>query len=329
VGRTDAACHNARRASRAKYVGQVGGIDLRQLRYFIAVAEERNFTRAAERLYMSQSALSRSIRALEETVGTPLLTRGYRDIELTPAGRILLDEALGIHDQAVAAVHRARMAADDSARLRVSARGCDAGLLGELVGSYNAVGPDVPAEAILVDWRVQAEEVRQGDAEVTLMRRPFDARGLDSDLLRLEPRVALLAIDHPFAEREEVDLAELVGEPITVWPGTADHAQEHWAGADGAVGHTWIPGPKVTDPLQFLATVRFGQAIGFVPESSILNVPFLDLRSVRVNGLTPSELHIVWSETTTSPAVAQFVRHAVEAQAQLVTTPGPQPAPRS
>src|SRR4051794_34876815 len=87
--------------------GGVNDIDLRQLRYFVAVAEERNFTRAAGRLGMTQPALSRAISALEHSVGVPLLVRDHRDVRPTAAGRVLFDEARDLDDLVRAAVTRA------------------------------------------------------------------------------------------------------------------------------------------------------------------------------------------------------------------------------
>jgi DNA-binding transcriptional LysR family regulator len=83
-------------------------VGLRELRYFVAVAEERSFTRAAQRLWMTQPALSRAIRRLETVVGTPLLVRGYRDIAPTAAGQVLLEQARTIEEQTIAAVQLAR-----------------------------------------------------------------------------------------------------------------------------------------------------------------------------------------------------------------------------
>jgi DNA-binding transcriptional LysR family regulator len=90
--------------------GAVSDVDLRLLRYFVAVAEERNFTRAAERLMMTQPALSWAVRRWRPTVGVPLLVRRYRDVEPTQAGRVLLEQARWIDERASAAIRLVRRA---------------------------------------------------------------------------------------------------------------------------------------------------------------------------------------------------------------------------
>jgi DNA-binding transcriptional LysR family regulator len=141
-------------------------VELRQLRYFVAVAEERNFTRAAQRLVMTQPALSRAIRRLETVIGTPLLVRGYRDLTLTAAGQVLLQQARHVEEHTIAAVRLARLADERPAptRLRVTAQGCDVVVLDKLVSSYNLVGARVRALAMAVNHEQQADQVTPGEA---------------------------------------------------------------------------------------------------------------------------------------------------------------------
>ncbi|MCW2914656.1 MAG: hcaR [Actinomycetia bacterium] len=182
--------------------GHVNDIDLRQLRYFVAVAEERNFTRAATRLAMTQPALSRAIRALEDSVGTALFVRLHRDVQLTAAGTVLFDEARGIDELTQAAVARAARAGRERPRLRVAARACEITALDHLVRTYHARFPqEQPPEAVFVNWQTRTDALRNGEADVGLLRRPFDDHGLDSDLLWTEPRVTLLSAGHPLASR--------------------------------------------------------------------------------------------------------------------------------
>ncbi|TDQ54242.1 LysR family transcriptional regulator [Actinorugispora endophytica] len=284
-------------------------IDLRRLRYFVAVAEERNFTRAAERLMMTQPALSRAIRSLEDDVGTSLLVRGYRDVELTRAGLVLLEQARGVDDQVNTAVRLARRAEAEDFRLRVTARGCDVDVLSRLVSSYNLAGRPVPAVATVVEWQEQGDQLRDGSADVGLMRTPFDERGLDSDELFSEPRVVLLPERHPLARADEVALAQLADQPVARWKGDHRDAFLLWP-AEDVPQHEWVPGPVVGDTSQFHAVVRLGQAIGFVPESVSFASVSAGVRAVRVRDAPPSVLRLAWTRTSTSAAVADLVRHA-------------------
>src|SRR3954471_1739736 len=120
-----------------------GRVELRHLRYFVAVAEELHFRRAAERLHMSQPPLSQQIRALEEAVGTPLLVRDRRSVELTAAGHVLLTEARAVLDAAGHAVEAARRAGrGEVGRLAVGFVGSAMyGVVPELLRTFRTTRP--------------------------------------------------------------------------------------------------------------------------------------------------------------------------------------------
>src|SRR5712671_6868996 len=125
----------------------LGGMELRQLRYFVAVAEEGNISRAAQRIFLTQPALSRQIKALEVEIGQCLLERQAHSIRLTPAGEALLVEARTLLDQAEAALGRVR-AASLGSRLRVGyAPSLAAGILSPAVATFTQAHPDTR-----VDW---------------------------------------------------------------------------------------------------------------------------------------------------------------------------------
>jgi DNA-binding transcriptional LysR family regulator len=288
----------------------VNDIDLRQLRYFVAVAEERNFTRAAGRLGMTQPALSRAISALEHSVGVPLFVRDHRDVRPTAAGRVLFDEARDLDDLVRAAVTRAVRAEQEAPCLRVTARGCEIEALDHLVRTYNTSHPrERPAEAVVISWQAQAGALRDGDVDVGLLRHPFDDRGLDSDVLWTEPRVTLLSAGHALASRTVIDRAELAGETIAVWPGTTEAETAHWSGTD-LNPYDWRPGPALQDMSQLTANVRLARTIAFAPLSLVGDSPPPGVVAMPTEGLSDSRLHVVWASTATSPDVARFVRHA-------------------
>ncbi|GAA5192561.1 LysR family transcriptional regulator [Rugosimonospora acidiphila] len=286
-------------------------VDLRQLRYFLAVARERSFTRAAATLTMTQPALSRAIRDLEHSIGVELFVRGHRDVRLTAAGRVLFDDARGLDEQARAALTRAARAGHDRTRLRVSARGCEIKVLDHLVQTYNARFPaEQAAEAAMVNWQDQTDALRSGQDDVGLLRRPFDDRGLDSELLWSEPRVTLLSVRHPLASRATINRAELAGEAIAVWAEASADETAHWAGTD-LEHHHWLPGPPIQDLAQLTGNVRLARTIAFAP-LSLLNEPLpAGIVAVPTHGLSDSQLHVAWPARATSPDIARFVRHAI------------------
>jgi DNA-binding transcriptional LysR family regulator len=198
--------------------------DLRQLRAFVAVAEELNFTRAAERLHLGQQAVSKSIQQLELELGVTLLERTTREVRLTPAGTELL------------ASGRAALATADAAFAR--ARSAGRGLAGTVrVGVSPAVGPAVREEVIRVlrdgapELSVSIHEVRPGDVahqlrtralELVLARTAPDTPDVDSASLRPTPVVLCLPAGHRLAGATAARLADLDGERLLTWnpPGT-------------------------------------------------------------------------------------------------------------
>jgi DNA-binding transcriptional LysR family regulator len=193
--------------------------DLRQLRTFVAVAEERNFTRAASRLHLAQQAVSKSVAQLERELGVDLLERTTREVRVTAAGAALLAsgrEALAAADRAFA-----------------TAREVGRGLVGTVrVGASPAVGPAVLQEVANVlrdgapDLSVSVLEVRPRDIPRLLRDRELDfvlartyggAPEVDSAALRPTPAWLAVPADHPLADSGEVTLGQLDGERLLTW----------------------------------------------------------------------------------------------------------------
>ncbi|WP_280386418.1 LysR family transcriptional regulator [Nocardia wallacei] len=185
-------------------------LDLRKLRYFVAVAEQRHFGRAAERLYIAQPVLSRQIRAFEQELGCALLVRTTRSVELTAAGQRLYEEARGILDSVDAALRRVRDADQDVRRLVVA---FSPGLpVAEAIRAFSALHPGVETDVIPARWWEQEAPLRDGRADVGYLRRPFEDAGLRTIRVGDEPRVACLPATHPLACRAELTSADLGGE---------------------------------------------------------------------------------------------------------------------
>ena len=296
-------------------------IELRELRYFVAVAQELNFSRAAQRLGMAQSPLSKAISRLESRLGLRLLERTTRQVELTASGAVLLSEAPQVLAAAEAAVSRAKRAAQAEPRLMVALKpGGDGGLFRDIAAAYQAPGLP-PAEAVVVSWGGPAPHVRSGTADVALLRSPFDHEGLEIEELLTEPRLAALAADHRLASRSRLRRADLSGEPIPRW-GDADAVMTaYWSGRDPqSLAAAWpdrVPppadaaGPLVSDLPQLLETVALNQAVAFLPASTAARYPRADLVYRPVTGLSPSIVAVAWRPGSRSPAVAAFVRAAV------------------
>ncbi|WP_269330190.1 LysR family transcriptional regulator [Kineosporia babensis] len=273
--------------------------DLRLLRYFVAVAEERNLTRAAERLLITQPALSRAIQSLERAVGVDLLIRRPRGLELTAAGQSLLESARDLDARMSAALQNAREA--ERPRLKVSVHICDVSLAAELC----AFEPEIDFSSD--DTREQADHLRSGRHQVALLRDQFDEPGVTQHLLLTEPRTVILPARHALADRECIELDELLDEPITTWARMSVAEAAHWAAADEN-GREWRSGPTVTTPGEVLAAVRLEQAIAFYPWSTAPPGTALPgLISREVKGVSPSKLWVGHRAADRSPAVTEFL----------------------
>ena len=301
--------------------------ELRELRYFIAVAEELNFTRAATRLGMAQPPLSAAIAKLERKLGVRLLERTSRHVALTPAGAVLLEHGRIAVEAAAAATERTRRAGTQPTRLTVAVKpNAGTELIRQIVDRCDQ-DPQIPGIRILFGHPGgPAAAVRSGAADVAILRTPFDQRGLDTELLLTEPRVAVLPARHPLAERSRLCRADLAADPMPHWAGPPDPvAAAYWTGADtpGAPEGTRPPGPEINDLSQLLDAVRLGGAVAYVPASVAAQNLAADLAFVPVTGLSPSEVAAAWPAASRSRPVAAFVRAATEVAAEQAATGAP------
>lgn len=189
-------------------------MELRHLRYFVAVAEEGSLTVAAEkRLHTAQPSLSRQIRDLEYEVGVPLLSRSVHGVELTPAGRAFLDHARLALTQAEAAAEAARRAAQPAKPLFAIGF-----LTGQEIDWLPKATNVLREELLSIEIKVSsdhsttlAEDLQRGKLDIAFMRRESEP-DLEFRLVAKEPLVIVLPSDHRLAARETIDLHDLAGE---------------------------------------------------------------------------------------------------------------------
>lgn len=207
-------------------------VEVRELRYFRAVAEELNFSRAAERLGMAQPPLSRAIRLLERRLGAQLFERTSRHVALTPAGEVLFTESAKALDAVATAVRRTRRAAQQPPALVVTVRpGVAAGLLRRIADGH----PD-PVEIRISGFGEQPAMLRDGRADVALLGCPGDHGDLDVEVLFTEPRVAALPSGHELAGRSALSCADFAGRPTPSWPEASAADRAYWSGQDATGG---------------------------------------------------------------------------------------------
>ncbi|MGW7349743.1 LysR family transcriptional regulator [Streptomyces sp. NPDC054784] len=268
----------------------------RPLRYFVAVAEERSFTRAAGRLGISGPALSRAIRNLETELGVTLFVRSTRAVGLTASGEVLLTHARPALEALDAATRRAVRASERHHGVLLAVKAdADGGLLEDVL---TAVADEPGAEPVAVrlcGWREHTRLLRTGEADAALMFAPYDAVGVDADVVAVEPRVAALPADHPLAGAAGVRLTDLGVRPAEV---------------DG-LAERQIDGGGVADLAQLLTLVGLGTARTVLPASVAARYPRRAVAYVPLVDCPPATLVVAWPEHSRSRGVAALVRAAL------------------
>jgi DNA-binding transcriptional LysR family regulator len=278
-------------------------MDLRLLRYFVAVVEERHIGRAAVRLHMTQPPLSRAVKQLEAELGTLLLHRSAAGVTPTAAGAALYDEA------------RTLLAQADQLRVRVAAAGGPATItIGTLADSAEQAGTRLAAAFHErhpgVDVRIReagftdpTTGLRAGLVEVALTRAPFEDAGISTVVLRTDPVGVVLRADDPLARRDAVRLSDLADRRWFRLPdGTDPIWHTYWNG-----GELRGDGPVVRTVHECMQAVLWSGTVGLMPlghalPDGLTAVPLLDM--------PPSRLVVAWNEADTSPLVRSFVQLA-------------------
>ncbi|WP_405995867.1 LysR family transcriptional regulator [Streptomyces sp. NBC_00986] len=263
-------------------------LETRELAYFVAVAEELHFGRAAERLGMAQPPLSRAISRLERRMGVRLLERTSRRVALTDAGAVFLDESRRLLDSLDAAVRRAQRVRQPGRLVMAVRPGTASGLIADLVRSAEVGNHDV----LFAHDRPAA--LRDGKADVALLcLGTDDLTGLRTADLTEEAPFALVPRDHPLARRPTVTVAELRQD--------ANFDPE-------------CP-PLGLD--EILDRVVLGRLVTVVGSGAAERIP-AEVAAVPVSDLPPTRLALAWPEETPRPAVTAFVRSARATEARRV-----------
>lgn len=195
-------------------------MELRQLRYFVAVAQEQNFTRAARRLNIAQPPLSRQIRQLEHETGVLLIERGLRPVRLTEAGKLFYDQAVQALDHVERMVEMTRRLAA-AARPRIGIGFVSSTLYGylpEVIRRYRVERPEVEISLLELTSLEQIPALKEGRIDVGFGRIPHGDPQVDRVLMRNEPLLAALPVTHPLAARADLRLADLAHLPLVVYP---------------------------------------------------------------------------------------------------------------
>ena len=288
-------------------------IELRQLRQFVAVAEELSFRRAAARLNMSQPPLTVAVKALEQVVGKPLLERSKHHVKLTGPGYLFLDEARRILAQADRAVHIARSASNGV--LRLSHLGsATIGLLPALLHHFRVNYPSIELNVTMAGTFLQLEMLRRGDVDLGLLRVPIeDARALKVTVLCEEKMLIAVPAQHPLASRKSVKIEMLAAESFISYPPPEGPSFEgNFISACQRAGFYPRVVQHASQMLTKLSFVSSGLGITLIPASMravrLPNVVYLNIDE----GKTPLGYSIALAAQAkaTNPAITAFVAAA-------------------
>ncbi|WP_239081424.1 LysR family transcriptional regulator [Streptomyces sp. SID9727] len=288
--------------------------DLRRLRYFLAVAGERNFTRAAERLHIAQPALSRQIRELERELGVRLLDRTTHSVEPTEAGRLLMERGAALCEEAD--------------RLWRDVRGFAGGETGTLVFGYSmstSYGtapailaaladrlPGITADTRLLSTAEILSGVADGTLDAGLVRCPPPTPELVRTLVRLEPQGVLMSAAHRLASRPAVDPAELSAETLLIHPRAANPG--HYDAITALLAEAGATPELLVRSLAFDAghtPVARGDAISVVGDSAAPSLP-AGLVWRPLTGGAAIELHLLTRGRGGRQVTARLLRVAGE-----------------
>lgn len=276
-------------------------VDLRKLRYFVAVAEELHFGRAAARLHIAQPVLSRQIRAFEDELKVRLFDRDRRATALTAAGRQLLDDAGPLLASASALHRRVVRAGRGAATFTV---GFMPGLtVTAAVRAFSDRHPELTVELVRTTWSDQVETLHDGRVDVGFVRLPIEQRGLVVRPLFDEPRVVVLSVDHPLAGKESVRIADLAGDHLLQDP---DAVPEWRDVADELRAGTARPVPSFGSVEEKLEHVAAGHGVSVLPESAARYYTRPDVAVVAVEDLGPNHVYLAWSAAHRSPLPSEF-----------------------
>ncbi|MCM1974698.1 LysR family transcriptional regulator [Streptomyces sp. G1] len=273
-------------------------VHVRDLRYFVTVAEELHFTRAAEQLYVSQPALSKQVRALERQLGVELFHRGPQGVTLTEAGAALLPharEVLRTWAEGAAALEAARAAARGTLVVGMSTSPGRGGLLPAIRSRFTADHPAAVLRLRQVTWDDPTAGLADGEADVAFVWLPLPDPGRYGwVVVAEEPRLVALPEGHRLAARDEVGLDDLFEEPFLALPSSAGVLRDHWLALPERQGRPPRIGAEIAGTEETYEALVAGLGVCLVASG---NAPLITLGGVvtrPVRGLSPARYALAW-----------------------------------
>ena len=286
-------------------------LDLRVVRYFVAVAEHGNFGRAADALHLAQPSLSRQIQSLEQRLGARLFDRTPQGSQLTEAGEAFLPQAQAL----LRSAHQAASAA----RAAVAPPTITIGYVGDFIitpatQDLRRRNPDAEIHTRHLDWDEATAALPQRRVDVLIARQPFPfaADDLDLTILYEEPRVLVMPTGHRLARRQSVKLEDFLDEPLIHYPGTDSAWSAFWRLEPRPDGRPAPAGPVVETFEDKLERVADGQGLAVLPAGDQRSKLRHDLTSIPIAGAEPCRVVIAVRRNEPNRLVAAFRECALQ-----------------
>jgi DNA-binding transcriptional LysR family regulator len=290
-------------------------VHLRNLRYFVAVAEDLSFSRAAERVHISQPALSKQVRQLERELRFTLFHRDPHRVVLSDAGEALLPvarEMLAVWEQALVAAREVASAAGRVVRVgfQTSVGG---GLYQEIAARFQNLRPDWRLVLRLHHWSDSTAGLLDGSEDIAFVWSPIGAATISHRVLRQERRFVALASNHRLAAQVALRMEELLDEPFVALPQAAGAARDFWLATESRGSRPALIGAEAATPDETFEAVACGNGVVLLAEgnTTVYGRPGIVFRPML--DLAPCELLVAWRENDNRQAISDLVAVAVDA----------------
>lgn len=299
-------------------------IELRHLRYFLAVAEELHFGRAAARLNISQPPLSQQIQILEQQVGARLLARTNRSVSLTEAGRQFLADSrhiLSLVDDAAARAERLHLGETGELRIGFTSSAPFISAVSDTLSSFRRHYPDVHIQTREINTREQITPLNEGSLDLGLMRNTHLPDTLAWEVILREPLLAMIPRDHPLASLASVSLAELAEEPFVFFdPHVGTGLYDDILGLMRRYGQTPAITQEVGEAMTIIGLVAAGLGVSILP-ASFKRLQLSEMRWVPITEEDAvSEMWLVWPKHhEQSNAAQRFKNQLISASKRSIT----------
>ena len=295
-------------------------VDLRELRLFLTLAEELHFGRTAEKLRLTPSRVSQSLRELEHKLGAQLVHRTSRRVQLTPFGQQFQRDIGPAVEQLDGVLERSNTAArslEGTLRLGLFSGPAGGPHLVEIIGAFEALHPECSVEVVQLSWDDPFGPLRENDLHLMASWVPLDQPDLVvGPTLARQPRVLAVASDHPLAERDSVDVEELADAPVVRFDNWPKELQDALFPLRTAAGRP-IQGRRIPvgERALFELAVRVarGELVFPTVPSAVPYMGELDLAFVPITGLPLFRSALVWRRPARDPKLRAFIRVARDA----------------